>query len=193
MMLIKKYIGELWVNIKGYEGLYQVSNFGRVRSLKHVIVRRNGRQFTINNKILNPNKLKSGYLQVQLKKEGDYKCILVHRLVAEAFIPNTKHLPCVNHKDENKTNCKLSNLEWCTYSYNTKYGTCQERRRKLLINNYNMSKIVLQYTKEGMFIKEYPSLSEAARQIGCDIRNISACCRNKKKSIGGFVWKYGTK
>lgn len=182
--MIKKYIGELWVNIRGYEGLYQVSNFGRVRSLDRVVYQQK-HLHVYRGTIIKQTSAGGGYLKVVLYKNGVGKQQYVHRLVATAFIPNPKHLPEINHKDENITNNRLSNLEWCTAKYNSNYGTIKER-----ISKAN-GKIVLQFTTDGVFVKQHDSIAKAARQIGCTLQNISICCRGINKTAGGFIWKYG--
>lgn len=106
---------EEYREIKGFEGLYEVSNYGNVRSLKR-------------NKILKQINIKGGYKRVSLYKYGEQYFKAIHRLVAEAFIPNPDNLPCVNHKDENPSNNNVKNLEWCDYKYNINYGTANERR-----------------------------------------------------------------
>lgn len=113
--------GEIWLPIEGYDGLYQVSSYGRVKSLR-------GRYGNPREKILRQGKLKNGYLQVALCKEGKLKHYLVHRLVATAFIQNPNGYRCVNHKDECKTNNCADNLEWCTQKYNLNYKNAQARR-----------------------------------------------------------------
>ena len=114
---------EIWKDIEGYEGIYQVSNKGRVKSLKRKICSNsnNHKYNTLSEKLL---KLSGGgkYIQVILCKDGKTSAKLVHRLVAQAFIPNPNNLPCVNHKDENKKNNDVRNLEWCTYKYNNEYN-----------------------------------------------------------------------
>ena len=114
---------ETWIDIKGYEHKYQVSNIGRVRALNY---RRTGLTKLIN---IRDNK---GYAEVALWKNSSRKLYMVHRLVAEAFIPNPNNLPQVNHKDENKKNNQVDNLEWCTQAYNNIYGTRLERVRQSL-------------------------------------------------------------
>ena len=150
---------EEWRDVPGYEGLYEVSNFGRVR--------RNG-------KILKPSKDKDGYLQVSLSKNG-IKTTTIHRLVARAFIPNPQNLPQVNHKDEDKTNNTVDNLEWCTREYNM---------------NYSQAKPILQYDRLGNLIKEWPSAIKVEEELGIDHSSISKCCSGKLKSAGGYLWKY---
>lgn len=163
---------EVFIDIKGYEGLYQVSNYGRVRSLNY--------NHTGETRVLKPRKDTKGYLLVHLCKNGKQKNCKIHRLVATAFIPNPDELPCVNHIDECKTNNIVTNLEWCTVKYNTNYGTAIERR----------SKRVYQYTKDGSFVRSYPSQMEAERQTGYDDGYISNCCNGKRKSAYGYRWSY---
>ena len=113
---------EVWRDIKGYEGLYQVSNLGRVKSLERYVKGIYGLR-KVQQKIMSIARIRTnGYMQVHLTKNGIAKKYQVHRLVAEAFIPNPNNLPIVNHKDENKINNCVWNLEWCTYSYNLTYG-----------------------------------------------------------------------
>ena len=159
-------------DIPGYEGMYEVSNLGRVR--------RDG-------KILKPLK-DSGYLQVHLSKNGIAKKVLIHRLVALAFLPNPQNLPCINHKDEDKTNNYVNNLEWCTYEYNSNYGTRNERAGEKI--SEKKSKPVLQYDKTGNFIREWPSMIKVEEELGINQSNISQCCLGNRNSAGGFIWKY---
>lgn len=123
-MLLPK---EIWKDIEGYEGKYQVSNIGNVRSLDY--------RHTGKIKRLKLNTDKSGYSRLRLYKEGKPEDYLVYRLVAQAFIPNPNNLPCVNHKDENPRNNCVWNLEWCTYSYNNNYGTRNEKASKAMKGN----------------------------------------------------------
>lgn len=130
---------EIWIDIKGYEGLYQVSNFGRVRSLNY--------RHTGNKKLLSLCNDKDGYLYVTLSKKGERKNHKIHRLVASVFIPNWFNDFEVNHIDEDKRNNNVENLEWCDRKYNANFGTCIERSTKL------RSKPVLQFTNTGNFIR----------------------------------------
>lgn len=155
---------EIWKDIKGYEGLYQVSNFGRVRSIKF------GKE-----RILKHSKTQNGYLQVILYDNGRPRCFFVHRLVAEAFIPNPNNLTEVNHKDECKTNNRVNNLEWCDRQYNAEYS---------------LAKTVNQYSKNGEFIKQWKSATEVETQCGFHQQNICLCCQGKRKSAYGFKWYY---
>lgn len=171
---------EIWCPIEGYEGLYEVSNLGNVRSL--------GNKKTKKTKILKQNMNTSGYLRVYLCKNGKQKQFKVHRLVAEAFIPNLFGYPQVNHIDEDKTNNHIDNLEWCDNKYNSNHGT---RNKRISVKNINgkCSKPILQLTETGEFLKEYPSLQEAGRN-GFNIGNICACCRGERKTHKGYIWKY---
>lgn len=170
---------EIWKDIQGHNGLYQVSNLGRIRSF-----------FYNNVRILKQSNTKDGYKKISLQKDRKWKVYLVHRLVAQAFIPNPNNLPQVNHKDEDKTNNCVDNLEFCSHEYNMNYGTRNERMSKTKINLPSRSKPVLQFTLDGTFIKEYPSQKEVERQIGVYHGEISLCCNGKRHSSGGFIWRY---
>ena len=167
---------EEWKPIPGYEGLYEVSNYGRVRSFK----------WSSNGKILSPSKCGSGYCFVNLCKDGKAKLRTIHRLVAEAFIPNPNNLPLVNHQDECKENNYFENLEWCSSAYNNSYGTRTRRAVEKL------SIPVVQLDKKGNFISEFESLREASRRTGIASTSISRCCKHKPGhySAGGFIWIY---
>ena len=176
---------ELWKDIPGYEGIYQVSNLGRVRSLERVV--QSGRGFgnhIIPGQILKPEKSKPGYLFVILSKKHSRKMYLVHRLVAQAFVPNPHNYQQVNHIDEMKASNNAANLEWCDCKFNINWGTGIERCAKA------RAKSVHQFTLGGDFVAEYWSANEAARQTGYDQSNISACCRGKLKQAYGYIWKY---
>lgn len=167
---------EIWKDIKGYEGLYQISNKGNVMSLNY----KNTGKSKLLKQILSTN----GYLYIKLPKNGTYKNINVHRLVAEAFLENPDNLPCVNHKDECKTNNNVSNLEFCTYKYNLDYSGSIDN---VHINN---KKPILQFTKLGEFVAEFNGLIDAQNKTGIQRTNISSCCRGKLKSAGGYIWKF---
>lgn len=168
---------EEWRDIKGYENLYQISSRGRVRSLNY--------NKTGKIKLLKPAKKNNGYLNVVLHKDGKMKNYLVHRLVAEAFIPNPDNLPEINHKsEEDKTDNRVECLEWCDRRYNCNYGTRNQRVAE------KRSKPVLQYDKQGNFIKKWASTREVERQLGFNQGNVSACCRGEHKQMYGYIWKY---
>lgn len=163
---------EIWKDIKNYEGLYQVSNWGRVRSLKFGKIR-----------ILKACKDKDGYLIVTLYKSGQSKIFKVHRLVAETFIPNPDNLPITNHKNELKYDNRVENLEWCDAKYNTNYGNGIKKRIE------KTSKPIFQFTLDGVLVKEWPSINEVGR-YGFSRRHITACCRGERKTHKGYIWKY---
>ena len=173
---------EIWKDIKDYEGLYQVSNLGRVKSLNY---NKTGRE-----QVLKPTMDVDGYLRLTLYKDGKQK-FGVHRLVAEAFIPNPENLPQINHKDEDKTNNCIWNLEWCDSKYNNNYGTRNEKTRQKLINNKKRSLAILQicqYTNK--VIAEFPSVMEAERKTGFMETAIRRCCKGKTKTSYGYKWQY---
>lgn len=173
---------EIWKDIKGYEGKYQVSNYGDVKSLDY---RHTGKEHLLKPKI-------DKYYRIGLFNNGVMKFISIHRLVAEAFIPNPNNLPCVNHKDEDKTNNHVDNLEWCTYEYNNKYGTVKERISESLLNNPKLSKKVYQYTLDGEFVREWESTMECGRN-GFNQGNIVHVCRGALKTHKGYRWSYEKK
>ena len=167
---------ENWRTIDGYED-YQVSNFGRVKSLK------NSKE-----QILRPRVNGKGYLDVILCKDRKRKHMTVHRLVANAFLQNPDNLPVINHIDENKQNNFVSNLEWCTYSYNNSYNNRAKKIGEQLTNG-PLSKQVGQFSLNGELIKIWTSLNEAKRN-GFNKGNICSCCQGRLKTNAGFIWKY---
>ena len=206
---------EIWKNIQGYEGLYQISNLGRVKSLHYN-----------KEKILKPNKYGAGYYGVALSKNNKHKRYSIHRLVAIAFIPNPNNLPQVNHKDEDKTNNRVDNLEWCTNEYNMNYGTRNERAnekisetvRKKFENGYispfknkHHTEDVKNYLSEINSNANHPratrvicvttnkifdTTKQAGEYYNIDASQITKCCKGIRKSAGKLsdgtklVWRY---
>jgi len=180
-MLKKK---EIWRDVKGYEGLYQVSNMGRVKSLERTLIDKLGRKHPTKERILTPRKSTKGYFNVSLSQgRGKKKNFPIHRLVCEAFHKNPENKPCVNHLDENKTNNVASNLEWCTYKENNNHGTHNARVAK------SLSKSVGQYTRDDKLIKVWQSTIEVYRQLGFSYSHISEVAQGKRKTAYGYVWK----
>lgn len=173
---------EYWRPVVGYEGLYMVSNLGRVKSLNY---KNTGKEHELSPVLI------GGYKRVLLYKNRNRKHYLVHRLVAMAFLPNPNNLPEVNHKDEDKFNNCVDNLEWCTRKYNNNYGTGIERRVMKRINGKD-SKVIYQYSLNGDLIKVWPSSKEIQRQTGYDRSFICSCCRckDKNRTAYGFKWRY---
>lgn len=131
-----------------------------------------------------------GYYVVNLKINGQYKTYNVHRLVALHYLNNPNSLPIVNHKDENKLNNKVENLEWCDYEYSVNYGTRGKRSGETMKNSKQRSKPILQYTKDLVFVREFPSSNEIQRELGYLQSNILKCCKGKYKQAYGYIWKY---
>ena len=182
---------EVWKQIQGFPS-YEVSTLGNVRSVDRKSIR-NGSLATIKGMFLKPRRIK-GYLRVTLYQgsRNIKKQLFVHRLVAEAFIANPDCLPCVNHKDENRENNRLENLEWCTHEYNSNYGTAIERR----VKNQDWKSIaekqstpVNQYDLNENLIRTWESMSECEREAGFKIVGISKCCSGKLKTYRGYKWK----
>ena len=173
---------EEWRNIKGFENKYMVSNFGNVKSLNYMHKNKSHLlKQTVGNK---------GYLYVTLNKNGKHWTYFVHRLVAQAFIPNPNNLPTVNHMDECRTNNCVKNLEWLSYKDNNLYGNHYKRVSETQLNDPKKSKRVLQYDLNGRFIKKWESASEVQRKLSVNSSNIIQNCRGNVKTAGGFIWKY---
>lgn len=185
---------EQWKDIAGYEGIYQVSNEGRVRSLDRMITYSNGRVQICRGKILSCGSTKTGYQYLSLYKDSKPKNQYVHRLVASAFLQNPDNKPCINHIDGDKTNNHASNLEWCTHSENSKHAY----HTGLMTNEIQIRESVKAHNKpvlmkkDGVIIERFASASEAARQNGFDNSYISACCRGKKEFAYGYQWEYAS-
>ena len=185
---------EEWKDIKGFEGLYQVSNLGRVKSLKRFKKGKNDSSIPVKEKILKPGISHNGYYLVCLHKQSTQKNYYIHRLVFEAFNGQIPENMQVNHINEIKTDNRLSNLNLMTCKENINYGTRNARSANkcfiILKNRKDQSKPVLQFTLEGFMVKEYPSIKQVERELGFYTSNIVNCCKGKLKQAYGFKWKY---
>ena len=200
---------EIWKDIEGYQGLYQVSNWGNVKSLDRYVRGNSNSKMFKKGTLLKFSSDKDGYLTVGLHKDKKHKLMKIHRLVALVFIPNPENLPCINHKNEIKTDNRVENLEWCTYQYNATYNEIHIKRGKKLKGrkfseehkknmskaqkgkpNYKCRKPILQFTKDMVFIREFDSATTASKELNINRSDITACCKGKHKTCGGFIWKY---
>lgn len=177
-------INEVWRPIEGFECLYEVSNLGRVKSLDRWVVYKDGKKRLFKGQLLISVRNRDGYMRVCLHKDSLQYNKCIHRLVAEAFIPNPNNLPMVNHIDEVKTNNRVDNLEWCDAQYNAIYGTAIQRR----LEKYK--KKVNQYNKDGVFIKQWDSPKDAADCLGIDRFHIYHVCKGERRFAGGYIWRY---
>lgn len=186
---------EQWKDIPGYEGHYQVSDIGNVRSLERTAW--NGFKYhTLKGRILKTGHQVNGYVTLALCKEGVARTKMVHRLVAQAFVPNPSHLPEVNHKKGNKDDNRASELEWVTKSDNERHahklglkiGAMKGKFNELSSN----SKPVEQLNEAGELIKVWPSFAEVGRQLGYDIGWVRDCAKGRRKTANGFIWKYAS-
>ena len=176
-------MSEIWKDVVGYEGLYQVSNLGNVRSLNY-----RGHGITKN---LVPKCNNAGRLWVELRKNGSGKCLLVHRLVAMAFIPNPNDYPQINHIDENPKNNRVENLEWCTALYNVRCYNDRHPDKLCAPRGSNKNtRPVNQISITGQVVKTWSTSREVMRELGWSDWSISECCRGNRKSAYGFTWRY---
>lgn len=176
---------EIWRPVVGFEGLYEVSDAGNVRSVDRIVTSKNGMKKSLRGQLLKQGlyNSKSTYRGVTLSKGGKQFKKSVHRLVAEAFIQNPDGMPEINHKDEDKANNTVENLEWCDRQYNNTYGTARFRIAA------TQGKPVIQ-KKNGKIVNAYPTQGVAAMFTGASQSGISACCRGEMNSSGGYEWSW---
>ena len=180
---------EVWKPVKGYEGIYEVSSLGRFKSLERDVESTfYGRPRTLHlkEKILKQQQHPKGYMLISIGTGEDKVTLKMHRVVAEAFIPNPHNLPEVNHKNEQPDDNRVENLEWCDHAYNNAYGNHGYRIAQAT------GKRVRQLTRDGQIVDEYYSANEAARRTGISIDGICRCCLKRKryKTAGGYRWEY---
>lgn len=231
---------EIWLPVSDFEGLYEISNIGRVRSVNKQVF--NGfAYYERKGHVLAPHLRPNGYYSAMLYKDGKYKCFAVHRLVALAFLPNPENKPFIDHIDGNPQNNKLENLRWCTQKENMANSTSRERmlaarkfgpehhcygkhwpeeRKKKMSRTirekgftpeqlaeraerarhiprphggeHHFAKPVSQFTKDGNLVRTWPSITDAAKELGILTNAICQCLKGKSKSCAGHIWKYTT-
>jgi hypothetical protein len=170
----------VWLPVLGFEGLYEVSSLGQLRNKKGEIMKQGIKRTPC-----------TCYKVVRLWKEGTYYTKYVHRLIAEAFIPNPDNLPMINHKDEDGTNNLIGNLEWCTREYNVNYGTAKERRAKKIRGRESEKRVaVIGRTIDGKYEEWFPSIAEAAKVVNGSTSSISKVCKGERKTAYGYRWAY---
>ena len=188
---------EIWKDIKGYEGLYQVSNLGNVKKIKNKKYNINKKEVEEKeiNKYISIGKHKLGYKNVKLTdKNGIRKNLFLHRIIAEAFVENPNNFNIINHKDGDKSNNNINNLEWTTQKDNVnhawKNGLCENVRKVCAINGKRKSKKIIQKNKNGEVIKVWNSAMDIERELGIIHNNITFCCKHHNRTAGGFIWEY---
>lgn len=175
---------EIWKQVNDYKGYYEVSNYGNVRSIPHKVNTKGNKHRVVRSRVLIQKTTKEKRKCVILSKEGRTKTFFVHRLVAFAFCDGWFEGAVVNHKDENPSNNNASNLEWCTQSYNCGYGHHNDTNKALLsipINAYDITQ---------KLVYAFHSIHEASRSMNISATHICQCCKGKRKSAGGYFWKY---
>ena len=192
---VKQLEGEIWKGVPGYEN-YEVSNMGRVRSLDHYTLKSGDcRSTLIKGRILSQTVGKTGYYTVLMypanSTKKDRKLVKVHRMIALAFLDNPHNLPQINHKDEDKTNNRLENLEYCDGRYNINYGTAIERAKSTFFKSYTEKvRRIIQYKQDGSVVQVFKNMFEATSKTGYTSNSISLCCNGYCKTCHGYVFKY---
>ena len=187
-MIVKQYINEIWKDVLGYEGLYQVSNYGRVKSLERMVKHYPSGEKVVSEILLKPyNTIK--YLQVGLCKDGVRKTYSVHRLVWMAFNGEIPEGYEINHINEDKTDNRLENLSLMSHKDNINWGTRNERTASNRTGK-TAPKPILQYDLDGNFIKEWSSFHQIEKELGLHNTGIWACCNGKIKKSYDYFWKY---
>ena len=193
---LENFDGEIWKDIDGYEGWYQVSNMGRIKSIdrwiKYNSYVRKGSVRLQKGQIIKASP-RGLYLICHLKKNNTSKLVKYHRIVCDTFHPNINKLPVINHINEIKTDNRADNLEWCTRKYNANWGTSRLRQSINLRNHPLKSRQVYQYSIQGQLLYKYPSIKEATRVTGIKESNIASVCKGgRSSSAGGFLWSFSS-
>ena len=177
---------EVWKDVPNYEGIYKVSNFGRIKMVKRTLIDSLGKKINKKEHILKP-RTGNRYYMIALYKNGKREDLLLHRLIAQTFIPNPENKPFVNHKDENCFNNCSDNLMWCTQKENMNWGTINERMSK----NSKSKRKVNQYDMDGNFIKQWDCMTDFYKSKGLKLKTgIIECCKGRRQSHMGYKWKY---
>lgn len=184
---------EIWKDIAGYEGYYQISNLGNVKSLSRVVGKSNGKNYRVTEKLRKSFLNGNGYPMVSLAK-GSIVNVFVHRLLAEAFIPNPENKPQVNHKDSNKTNYSIENLEWVTNKENAQHHARSSHFKPPGLGRtgrkHQSSRPVIRLDLNGKLIKCYESIHLAAKDLGTTTSNICSCLKGRYQTHLGSKWEY---
>lgn len=183
---------EIWKDIPKYEGYYKASNFGRIKSVDRIIYDSKGRKQKFSGRVLRQTTTTKGYKRVQLNKGGTGKHVFVHVVVLTSFYPRPDSLTQVNHKDEDKANNRLENLEYCTASYNQNYGHCSANKSRATRNDKKKSKPIIQMTTSGTVINEFPSIREAERVLGFQHGHLREACNGNLHTAYGYKWKWAS-
>lgn len=176
---------EIWKDIVGYEGLYQISNLGRVKSLKRYVPHFKGGLKVVPERIKTIFYQKDGRPRGELSKGNLNRKFLVYRLVAQAFIPNPNNYPCINHKDENPTNNSIENLEWCTHKYNMNYGT---RTYRTAIAKYKP--VGMYHPTLNVLMRVFDSVKEATCFLGVSRSCMTVAIDNNNRKVKGYKFKF---
>lgn len=194
---------EIWKPVVGFEGCVEVSNLGRIRTMERLVTYSDGRVFSYKSRILKP-RLNKGYLYINIARGGKGNMFKVHRIVAQAFIPNPENKPCVDHINTIRTDNRVENLRWVTHSENMR-NELTRRKASEMMRSWLTDKMlqrkkeigksirkVYQFDLNGSLIAEFSSLSDAARAVGVDLSSISQCCNHKRgyNHAGGYLWSY---
>lgn len=179
---------EIWKDVVGWEGKYSVSSIGRIRSNARFVNTTRKKIYFVEDKIMSPRIKDNGYLEINFKVNGKNNCLMVHRLVAIAFIPNcSEDKKLVDHIDGDRKNNNVSNLRWCSHKENSNFELA---KTNFIIAGAGRRKPIIQFTKNWDFVAEYESSIHAAKETGLKQGNISTCCSDLgRRTCGGYIWR----